>query len=125
MPTFYGFNTIDQYKKFTLTDFELIKRDLLNALNIRQGEVPGKPAYGTKMWNLVYEAQTQQTQSLAQQEMQRVVGQDPRLYLESVQAYSQENGLLLEITVQVVGTTDAERLQVFFDQETRAAGYID
>jgi hypothetical protein len=29
MATFIGFNTIDQFKKFTLVDFELIKRDLL------------------------------------------------------------------------------------------------
>jgi hypothetical protein len=44
MATFIGFNTVDQFKKFTLTDFELIKRDLINALNIRQGELPGRPA---------------------------------------------------------------------------------
>ena len=41
MPTFIGFNTINQNKKFTLVDFELIKRDLLNAFNIRQGELVG------------------------------------------------------------------------------------
>jgi hypothetical protein len=40
MTTFIGFNTIDQFKKFTLTDFELIKRDLLNAFNIRPGQLP-------------------------------------------------------------------------------------
>ena len=37
--TFIGFNTQGQFKKFTLTGFELIKRDLLNAFNIRQGQV--------------------------------------------------------------------------------------
>ena len=47
MPTFIGFNTINQNKKFTLVDFDLIKIDLLNAFNIRQGELPGRPAYGT------------------------------------------------------------------------------
>jgi hypothetical protein len=47
MATFIGFNTIDQNKKFTLLDFELIKRDLLNAFNIRQGQLVGRPGYGT------------------------------------------------------------------------------
>jgi hypothetical protein len=47
MTTFIGFNTINQNKKFTLTDFALIQRDLLNAFNIRQGELPGRPGYGT------------------------------------------------------------------------------
>ena len=49
MPTFIGYSTIDRYKSYTVTDFELIKRDLLNALNIRQGEMPGRPEVGTAM----------------------------------------------------------------------------
>ena len=42
MTTFIGFNTIDQPKKFTLTDFDLVKRDLLNAFNIQQGQLVGR-----------------------------------------------------------------------------------
>ena len=63
MTTFVGFNTINQFKKFTLTDFELIKRDLLNAFNIRQGQLPGRPGYGTVLWEYVFEPQTTQTQN--------------------------------------------------------------
>jgi len=63
MTTFIGFNTINQYKKFTLTDFDLIKRDLLNAFNIRQGQLPGRPAYGTVIWDFLFEPQTTQTQN--------------------------------------------------------------
>ena len=51
MATFVGFNTQGQYKKFTLIDAELIKRDLLNAFNIRQGQLPGRPSYGTVLWD--------------------------------------------------------------------------
>jgi hypothetical protein len=47
MATFIGYSTINQYKKFTLTDGELVKRDLLNAFNIRQGTLPGRPDYGS------------------------------------------------------------------------------
>ena len=61
MTTFIGYNTIDQYKKFTLVDFELIKRDLLNAFNIQQGQLVGRPGYGTVIWNYVFENQTQET----------------------------------------------------------------
>jgi hypothetical protein len=57
MTTFVGFNTQNQYKKFTLVDFELIKRDLLNAFNIRQGQLPGRPAYGTILWDYLFENQ--------------------------------------------------------------------
>ena len=62
MTTFIGFNTINQNKKFTLTDFELIQRDLLNAFNIRQGELPGRPGYGTTIYSFLFENQVEQLQ---------------------------------------------------------------
>ena len=124
MPTFIGFNTIDQPKKFTLTDFELIKRDLANALNIQQGELPGRPAYGTTIWSYVFENQTPETEAAMLRELQRVVGGDPRLYLNQAQIYPQLNGILIELEVQVVPSTNAERLAIFFDQENRRASFV-
>jgi phage baseplate assembly protein W len=124
MPTFIGFNTINQFKKFTLVDFELIKRDLANAFNIQQGELPGRPGYGTTIWNYVFENQTPETEAQMLQELQRVAGGDPRIYLSNAQVYPQDNGILIELEVQVVPSTDAERLAIFFDQETRRASFI-
>ena len=124
MPTFIGFNTINQPKKFTLTDFPLIKRDLLNALNIQQGQLVGRPGYGTVIWNYIFENQTQDTERAILQEIQRVAGGDPRLYIQAAELFPQENGLLIQIEISVVPSTDAERLSIFFDQETRRASYI-
>ena len=124
MPTFIGFNTINQYKKFTLVDFELIKRDLLNYLNIRQGEKVGRPDVGTTMWNLVFEPQTESTAELVLQELQRIVGQDPRIYITTADAYPQVNGILVELEIQTVQGQNAQRLAVFFDQQTRTASYV-
>lgn len=124
MPTFIGFNTINQPKKFTLTDFPLIKRDLLNAFNIQQGQLVGRPGYGTVLWNYIFENQTQDTERAILQEVQRVAGGDPRLYIQSAELFPQENGLLIQIEISVVPSTDAERLSIFFDQETRRASYI-
>lgn len=124
MPTFIGFSTIGQNKKFTLTDFELVKRDLANALNIQQGEMVGKPQYGTSIWSYVYENQTPETMAAIVAELQRVIGGDPRLFMADSQIYPQENGLLIELQVQVVPSSTTERLAIFFDQETRRASYI-
>jgi phage baseplate assembly protein W len=124
MTTFIGFNTIDQFKKFTLTDFELIKRDLLNAFNIRPGQLPGRPAYGTTLWSFVFEPQTEQTQTSIQQEVQRVAGGDPRIFISQVQAFPQENGILIQIELTVVPTSTAEQLSIFFDQQQRTASYV-
>ena len=124
MPTFIGFNTIDQYKKFTLVDFELIKRDLLNALNIRQGQLVGRPSYGTVIWDYVFENQTQETERQITAEIQRVCGGDPRLYLAGVQLFPQQNGMLIQVEIQAVPSSDAERLSIFFDQQQRQASYV-
>ena len=124
MATFIGFNTINQNKKFTLTDFELIKRDLLNAFNIRQGELVGRPGYGTTIWDFVFENQLQETERALIAEIQRVAGGDPRLYINDVEIFPQDNGILIQIEISVVPSTDAERLAIFFDQESRRASFV-
>ncbi len=124
MPTFIGFNTQDQYKKFTLTDGALVKRDLLNAFNIRQGQLPGRPGYGTALWDNLFENQTNETEQSIVREVQRVAGGDPRLQISDVNIFPQENGMLIQIELVIVPSTDAERLSIFFDQQTRTASYI-
>ena len=121
---FIGFNTQGQFKKFTLTDFALIKRDLLNAFNIRQGQLPGRPDYGTVLWDFLFENQVEELQRNIEQEVQRVAGGDPRIFISDIQAYPQNNGILIELQLQIVASTDAERLSVFFDLETRSASYV-
>jgi len=124
MTTYIGFNTIDQNKKFTLTEFDLIQRDLLNAFNIRQGELPGRPAYGSTIWNYLFENQVEQLQQQIRDEVQRVVGGDPRLFLNDVQVFPQVNGILIQLQVTVVNTTNAKILSVFFDEQQRSASYV-
>jgi phage baseplate assembly protein W len=121
---FIGFNTQGQYKKFTLTDFELIKRDLLNAFNIRQGQLPGRPGYGTVLWDFLFENQLEELQTSIEREVQRVAGGDPRIYISDIQTYPQDNGILIELELQVVPSTDAERLSIFFDLQQRNASYV-
>jgi phage baseplate assembly protein W len=122
--TFIGFNTQNQYKKFTLTDFELIKRDLLNAFNIRQGQLPGRPAYGTVLWDFLFENQLEELQTGIINEIQRVAGGDPRIYISDTQVYPQDNGILIEIELQVIPSNNAQRLSIFFDLQQRSASYV-
>ena len=124
MTTFVGFNTQNQYKKFTLVDFELVKRDLLNAFNIRQGQLPGRPGYGTILWNYLFENQVDAVQQGIVNEVQRVAGGDPRIFISNINVYPQENGMLIELEIQTVGGVDAEILNVFFNQVSRSASYV-
>lgn len=121
---FIGFNTQQQYKKFTLTDFELIKRDLLNAFNIQQGSLPGRPDYGTVLWSFLFDPQLEVLQTQVTNEVMRVAAGDPRIQIISVQAYPQDNGMLLEVELQAIPSTNAERLQIFFDINAAQANMV-
>jgi predicted component of type VI protein secretion system len=124
MPTFIGFNTQEQFKKFTLIDSALVRRDLLNAFNIRQGQLPGRPQYGTALWDNLFENQTEETTRSIEREIQRVAGYDPRLQIVSIDIFPQQNGILIQLEIAIVPSTDAERLAIFFDQESRRASYV-
>ena len=125
MTIFVGYNSIDQFKKFTLVDLELIKRDLLNALNIRQGQLVGRPQYGTTLWDFLFESQMTDTESAIQDELQRVVGGDPRIFItQPPELFPQDNGLLIQLDVQFIPSSEAERLSIFFNVLERRASYL-
>jgi phage baseplate assembly protein W len=124
MATFIGYSTINQYKKFTLTDGELVKRDLLNAFNIRQGTLPGRPGYGSTLLDYVFENQDTVTERAILAEIQKIAGGDPRIYISDANYYPQENGALIELQIQIVPSTTVEQLNIFFNQETRRASYV-
>ena len=124
MPVFIGFNTIDQPKKFTLTDFDLVKRDFANALNIQQGSLPGRPNVGTSIWSLIFENQTNDILQKILAEIQRIAAQDPRLFIADAQIYPQLNGVLVELKLQIVPGTTVEQLSLFFDEQSRQASFV-
>lgn len=107
-----------------MTDYALIKQDLINAFNIRQGTMPGRPAVGTIIWDFLFENQIEELQRNLQTEVQRVVAQDPRIEVTELQVFPQENGILLQLEVQYVENTTAENLSVFFDLQQRRASYV-
>jgi len=124
MTTFIGFNTQGQNKKFTAVDFDLIKIDLLNAFNIRQGSLPGRPGYGTVIWNYLFENQTTETLEAIYQEIQRVCAGDPRLFVSGLQVFPQQNGILIQLGLAVVPSTTAQQFSLFFDLQQRTATYV-
>lgn len=124
MATFIGYNTIGQYKNYVLTDFELVKRDLLNAFSIRQGEVPGRPTVGTTIWNLMFESQTPETTQQVYDEIQRVVAQDPRIFITQAQVYTQQNGMLIELEIDTRDGAEPQMLAILFDEVSRSASYV-
>ena len=146
MPSYIGFSTISANKprstnlptgpaagtgslvdpvyignKFMLSDTQLVLQDFVNALNISQGQKVGQPGYGTTLWSFVFEPNTADVQFQLETEIRRVANQDPRLILNSMRAFPQENGILLELEVAVSPFNQAQLLGVFFNNATNTA----
>jgi phage baseplate assembly protein W len=108
-------------KKYKLVDQQLVIQDFINALNIQQGQKVGNPGYGTTLWSFVFEPNTFDVQNQLENEIRRVANQDPRLLVNTVNAFPQENGILIEVELAVTPFNNAEMLSVFFNNTTNTA----
>lgn len=124
MATFKGFNTIGQVKKFGLTDFDLIKRDLLNAFLIREGEVPGRPDLGSKIWNFVFEPLNSEVRDQIEFEVKRIIGLDPRLQIDRLEISTNHNTVIIEVSVVVRPEMSVERLFLVFNESIQSLNII-
>lgn len=111
-------------KKFRTIDQDLVIQDFLNSLNITQGQLPGKPEYGTTLWTFVFEPNTLDTKIQLENEIKRMAAADPRLSLNTVSAYPQGNGILIEVEMFVEMFDDPIELQILFDQNTNRASVL-
>jgi phage baseplate assembly protein W len=108
-------------KKYRLVDESLVIQDFINSLNIQQGQKVGNPEYGTTLWSFVFEPNTFDVQNQLELEIRRVANQDPRMILNTVSAYPQENGILIEVEMAVTPFNNAQTLSVFFNNSTNTA----
>ena len=114
-------NSVKTTRKFRTVDSQLVIQDLINALNIPQGQKPGRPDYGTTLWSFVFEPNTLDVQVQIENEIRRIAGQDPRLVLNSVVSYPQDNGILVEVEFAITPFNNVEQLSIRFDQNTTTA----
>lgn len=108
-------------KKFTLTDVALVIQDFINALNIPLGSKVGQPQYGTTLWNYLFDPNTLDIQTALQNEIRRVASLDPRIILNSVIAFPQENGILLEVEIAIALFNTPLTVSIFLNQQTKQA----
>ena len=103
-------------KKYRLTDQLLVQQDFINALNIRQGSKVGNPAYGTTLWDFIFEPNSPETNGQIELEVRRVAGLDPRIVLGSVQPYPSDEGVLIEIQLAFQPFNNETSLSLFFSK---------
>jgi phage baseplate assembly protein W len=114
-----GFNTINQSKKFRLTDLELVKRDLLNHFSIRKGEKLMQPEFGSIIWNMLYEPLTPEVQAIIVADVKRIIEYDPRLSIDGVLINELAQGIQLQIDLTFLPNNYSDRLVVNFDNNSK------
>lgn len=117
-----GFGSVTQPinpgKKYKLVDSPLVIQDFINAFNIRQGQKVGQPGYGTTLWDFIFDQNDLTTQQRIQTEVQRVASLDPRIILNTVSVYPQDNGILIEVEIAVAPFNQAQVLSLFANINT-------
>lgn len=111
-------------RKFRVVDRDLVIQDFVNSLNITQGQLPGRPDVGTSLWTFIFEPNVLETRLELESEVRRMAALDPRLIVNTVSAYPQGNGILLEMELAVTLFNDPVQLQIFFDQNTQSASLL-
>jgi phage baseplate assembly protein W len=119
MTTYLGFSTYNRVRKFTLTDFELVRQDLFNHFSIRRGEKLMNPKFGTVIWDLLFEPLTDDVREVIISDIKNVVNYDPRIEAESVVVTEFNHGIQIELELRYVLTSQVENLALRFDRSSR------
>ena len=115
-----GFSTINQVKKFRLTDVELVKRDLINHFSIKKGQKLMNPEFGSIIWNMLYEPMTADVESTIVEDVKRIVNYDPRLRVDGVLINEFEHGLQIQIDLTFLPGNYSEQLLLDFNSTSNA-----
>lgn len=100
-----------------LYDFDIIKQDIINQFNTRKGERVMNPNFGTIIWDLIFEPFTDDVKQALSDDISRVCNSDPRAVPIQIDINEQEYGMLLEITMQYVGSDQTSNMKLSFDKK--------
>jgi phage baseplate assembly protein W len=119
MALYNGFSTYNRYKKYKLTDFELVKQDLFNHFNIRKGEKLMNPEFGTIIWGLLFEPFTDDVRKAITDDVKRIATYDPRLAVDSIQIDEYQQGVQVTLVVTYLIENYTSTLLLNFDRDSR------
>ena len=112
-----GFSTIGRTRKYRLTDFELVKQDLINHFYIRKGEKLMNPNFGTIIWNVVHEPLTEDLKSVIISDIKSIAEYDPRISIDNVVITEFDQGIQVELQLRYVLTNQTNLLNLQFDNQ--------
>jgi phage baseplate assembly protein W len=116
--TYRGFSTVDRYKKFRVTNFELVKRDLINHFSIRKGEKLMQPNFGTIIWDMIFEPLTESTKSAIIDDVSTIISYDPRVRVTKVTVDQLDIGIQLQIDLTYIPRDQSQSIKLTFNNNS-------
>lgn len=113
-----GFSTVNpDNQSFQQYDLSLIKQNLINHFNIRQGEKISNPTFGCIIWDALFEPLTQDLKDAIVENVTNIVNYDPRTTANSVQVSEYEQGIQIECSLTYLDYNISENLRLQFDKD--------
>lgn len=112
-----GFSTVNsESENFKLYDYKLIQQDLLNNFYTRQGERLMNPAYGTVIWDLLFEPMSEDLKFIISRNVSNILNNDPRVSATQIIVTSYETGIQVECILTYLPYNISQAMQLKFDQ---------
>lgn len=114
-PYFVGFNTIGQPNPpYSLTNIELVKRDILNQFATPMGSRVMLPGFGTNIYSYLFDPFDEYTKNAIIEDAVRVVQDDPRVKFVSIDVYQKDQALTIALVLLFVPESITDNLFVSF-----------
>ena len=93
-PYFVGFSTVDHPSPpYSLTNIDLVKRDILNQFATPLGSRVMLPSFGTSIYEMLFDPFDEYTKNIIIEDAVRVVQSEPRVDLVSIDVYQEDQAL--------------------------------
>jgi len=115
---FRGFSTVDKVRApYTLTDVDLVKRDLQNEFYTRKGERVMRPNFGSIVWDLLMDPTDTFTEQDISDDVERIVNKDPRVELINISIFSSDHAIRVEVELKYVILNSKDILYLEFTRQ--------
>jgi phage baseplate assembly protein W len=115
---FWGYTTDRPLQGYVnLYDFDLIKQSLKNYLYTRRGERVGYPTYGTIIWDLLFEPNTERVKQQIIDEIIMAANSEPRIKILSLDVQPIPDGYIAHLEVENIMTQVADTMTFEFNRE--------
>jgi phage baseplate assembly protein W len=114
--TYKGFSSKETAKNYKLYDIDLVKQDLINHFYIRKGEKLENPAFGTVIWDMLFEQFTEDVKNIIAKDVEDIINYDPRIAVNEVQIDSTDQGIRIQADIVYIPFNVNERMTFNFDK---------